>query len=441
MSLSQSSNNKYTMTLELLPTEIQCQILKSTQNLKTLNTLIRASAQYFSVFWASRESIISHVAWNSITPTVVPIALQALELRDQRLILSHRNQDPNFAAQHQQQRTTMTSMTFGGPDDIPFRTWQRLISFHRIVDSFILGFASSRLVALENSIQLQSAQSPLPSLQESDDHPEQKGKLYISQVEYARLGRAFYRLDLFAGVAYDIDTRNMNFNETYTAILERSVPFLESLPVWELDELLCVRSYIFEGLKNFLNQFDDDLMEVFLNTAPLIDWQAENSDVIEPVNKVLAILFSDKGYRLLQEPWLEMCLGRGLESLSKLLLPSSSSSETKFEDNFFLLRTDGFLPYSEAYHAIGQLPSLFMGDTLNMLRVCSKWWLADGETNPTDVDERRFFQFSSCEDNELRNQTKPGLGQWTITFLELQEHGPEEIITLQNAGGTQSGIM
>lgn len=394
MSLSPSSSKKYTTTLELLPTEIQCHILKCTQNLKTLNTLIRASPQYFSVFRASRESIISHVAWNSITPTVVPMALHALEQRDQRVIWSERISD-----EQQQQSTSTTSMTFRGPDDIPFRTWERLISFHRIVDSFILDFSSSRLVALENSIQLQSAQSsPVSSSQESDDDPEQE-KLYISQIEYARLGRAFYRLDLFAGVFYDIDTTNMTFNETYNTLLERSVPFLETLPGWELDELLCVRSYIFEGLKNFLNQFEDEFMEIFLEKNHHIDWPAENTNTIDLENDKRAILFSDKGYRFLQEPWLEKCLGRGLKNLARMILPSSSAST--FERKFFLLGADRFLPYSEAYHATGQLPSVFMSDALNMLRVCSKWWLEDGETNPTDEDERRFFQFSFRENNDI----------------------------------------
>lgn len=403
MSPSQSSGRS--TTLELLPTELQCQILKSTQNLKTLYILIRASAQYFSVFRNSRESIISHVAWNSITPTVVPFALHALEQRDQRVIWRSGTSDRAFASREQQQ----TRMTLRGPDDIPFKTWERLISFHCIVDSFISDFASSRLVALESSIQFQQpSQPPLPSLQVLDI---EKGRLGLSQIEYARLPRAFYRLDLFANIFYDIDIRNMNYNQTYSAFLERSVPFLEGLRGWELDELLCVRCYIFEGLKNFLNQFDDKFMEAFLEMAPRIDWPAANT--IDPETDKRAILLSDKGYRLLQEPWLEKCLGRGLKNLSRLIFPSSSSSSSSsadtFRDDFFLLGADRFLPYTEAFHAPVQQPSIFMSDALNTIRLCSKWWLAAGdeeETNATGEDEdegkeRPFFQFRFRQNNDI----------------------------------------
>lgn len=292
--MTPSQSSKQSGTLELLPTELQCQILKSTPNLKTLHALIRASAQYFSVFKASRESIISHVAWNNITPTVVPIALHALAQRDQRIVWRYPTSDTFLASKVQRQKT---KMTFRGPGEIPFKTWKRLISFHHIVNSFISSFASSRLVALENSIQLQISLSPLPSLQGSD--PE-KAMLDLSQIEYARLARAFYHLDLFSNLFYDIDSRNMNYNQTCIAFLDRSVLFLESLPGWEVDELLCVRSYIFEGLKKFMNQFDDEFMEAFLEKAPHIDWPVANT--MGPETDKRAILFSDKGYCLLQEP-------------------------------------------------------------------------------------------------------------------------------------------
>ena len=421
MSPSQSSNNNKSTTLELLPNELQCQILKSTQNLKILHNLIRASAQYLSVFRASRESIISHVAWNSITPTVVPIALHALEQRDQRIVWRSRTSG-TFSASHEwqqqqkqqekQQQQKTTTMTFKGPDDIPFKTWERLISFHRIVDSFITDFACSRLAALENSFELQSCQSPLASPPKEFD-PED-AMLDLSQVEYGRLARAFYRLDLFANLFYDIDTRNMTYNQTYIAFSDRSVPFMKSLRGWEVDELLCVRSYIFEGLKNFLNQFEDEFMETFLEKAPRIDWPV--ADTIDLENDKRAILFSEKGYRLLQEPWLEKCLARGLTNLSRMLFPSSSSSSpspssaaTTFRDDFILLGADRFLPFSEYFHAPGQPPSVFMSDALNMIQVCSKWWLEDEETNPLrdededeDEDKRpRFYEFRFRRNNDI----------------------------------------
>lgn len=136
--------------LELLPTELQIQILEKIPSMKVLRNLLHASPRYFHVYRTSRKPILSHVAWNQITPAILPIALNALERRDHSKFRS--NDTGLFESQK----------NIREPHGIPFKTWERLLRFHEIVESFISNFSSSRLVALENCIYPET-QSSLPN--------------------------------------------------------------------------------------------------------------------------------------------------------------------------------------------------------------------------------------------------------------------------------------
>ncbi len=118
--------------------------------MKALRALLRASPRCSQVYRTCREMVLSHVAWNHNTPAVVPIALDALEMRENR--------------KYQRDRTEpfLSQKTLKEPHEIPLSIWGRLLCFHEIVDFFISGFTNSRLVALEDSIHPQS-QTSLPS--------------------------------------------------------------------------------------------------------------------------------------------------------------------------------------------------------------------------------------------------------------------------------------
>lgn len=238
ISLNQS---KKSIHLEFLPPEIQCQILKSIPNMKALQALLRASPRYFQVHKTSPRAFLSHVAWNQISPDVVPIALKALERRD--------NSTPPFASQRKVK----------GPHEIPYEIWKRLLCLHEMVESLISGFTSSPLVALETSIHPQT---------QSLSHESSSPELNLSHVEYARLARAFYHLDLYENLFHGLGTSALSQN--FYQIPERATIFLQRLQDWELEELLCVRSYMIERVKDFLNKFGDDFMESFLKDKPFI---------------------------------------------------------------------------------------------------------------------------------------------------------------------------
>lgn len=312
MSLHYSDNSTY---LERLPPELQCQILKNLPDMKSLHALLRASPRYFQVYRASQGTILSHVGWNHISPAIVPIALQALRQRNGNLRGSNRI------------RPFPPQTTLKEPNEISFKIWKKLLRFHVIVENFISKFTSSRLVPLENSFHLQT-KSSLP-------HEASGRRLSLSQLEYARLARAFYNLDLYGNSSDDNDI----------------VPcFLHRLQDWELEELLCVRSFLMERLKDFLNKFDDDFMEAFLKDMPHIIWPPEKT----PVWFSEIGLLSNRGRPWLQDSWIEGYLTRGLKTLSAIFSTDTLPDKFRVFEN---RRRIGYLT-TQAYifQALNDIP-------------------------------------------------------------------------------------
>lgn len=67
------------ISFDLLPPEIQFELLKQVVDIKTLRALLHACPRYLEVYRKSKAAILLHVTWNHITPAVVPIAVDALE--------------------------------------------------------------------------------------------------------------------------------------------------------------------------------------------------------------------------------------------------------------------------------------------------------------------------------------------------------------------------
>ena len=298
-SLNESDKSTH---LELLPAELKCQILTNIPNMKALRAFLSASPRYFQVYRTCREVVLSHVAWNHITPTVVPMALDALDRRDKR-----KNGLCCFE-QYTRKRTLKQ------PHEIPLETWETLLRFHRIVDSLIFNFTSSRLVALENAIILPQSQTS-----SSDESPGRH--LNLSQLEYARLARAFYHLELYT---YGIYPSDLPVPQMLTMMQAKT--FLQSLQGWELEELLCVRSYMIERLIDFLNKFAEDFMKAYLKDKPCIRWPSQNG--LELNWRAHLFVYGDN----IQSEWIESSLVRGLEYLWAIL------SKDKLPDKFNALQ-------------------------------------------------------------------------------------------------------
>lgn len=262
--------------------------------MKALRALLRASPRYFQVYRTCREMVLSHVAWNQITPAVVPIALDALEQRENKKYLRDRTELFSSQRRHKE------------PHEIPINIWNKLLRFHDIVDTFISGFTNSRLVALENAVDLQS-QTALPS-------KPLNARLSLSQLEYSRLARAFYNMDLYSTLFYDLVI--IPWPVFFAESSGRVKSFLQSLRDWEYEEYLCVRSYMVETLVDFLNKFENDFMEAYRKDRPEIIWPSRIDNDLHPGLHDTVFLY-EKDW--MKGEWIERTLTRGLETLSAII--------------------------------------------------------------------------------------------------------------------------
>lgn len=142
-------------------------------------------------------------------------------------------------------------------------------------------------------------------------HESSAKRLSLSQLEYARLARAFYNLNRYGNPSYEDDGDDWS-------------NFLNKLRDWELEELLCVRSFLIERLIGYLNEFDNDFMEAFSKDMPHITWPPKKFAIWNSEIGFLCPL----GYDALQRPWIERCLTRQFPTLSAMF--STNTLQGKF---------------------------------------------------------------------------------------------------------------
>ncbi|KAL2219440.1 hypothetical protein M432DRAFT_353647 [Thermoascus aurantiacus ATCC 26904] len=315
-------------SLEILPPEIQCHILKQIPDITTLHALLRASPRYFQVYRVFQAVVLSHVTRNQITPALLPLALDALEWRRCR-------ESPRDCAAVLAFLQNFRQKTPSQPRKLSLEISKELLRFHNnVVEFFISDFARNRLAVVDNYLH-----SRIPSESLTTSACETCAPI-LSHTEHFRLARAFYYLELYGNLCYHTppwDDDNIPYLE--------QLRFFDRLREWELEEFMCVQHYMFEKLSDYLNRVEDDCMQDFLEDEPYViepfgpnsRWERED------------IFFSDLSQGRSQESWLEGCLTRGLRRLKTMLTADT-----------FEARLDAFgpihLPDTTLTHVLWQLP-------------------------------------------------------------------------------------
>ena len=191
--------------------------------------------------------------------------------------------------------------------DLTHKTAKQLLTLQNIIDYFIDTFSGDRLTKIPK---LTSSTNERKGVQEHVD-PDPKRAPDLSPTERCRLTRAFLHLELYGHLFLEFQ----GFGHEDFARVNMSL-FLSSLPRWEIEELLCVRTFLVEKLDLYLKQVEDDFIERF---------QEEEPHFIEPDQynnrwKTKDRFFSDHFQSTMQKLWLEGCLTRGLGTLRKMLM-------------------------------------------------------------------------------------------------------------------------
>ena len=308
MSSITASPQKSCCALESLPAEIQAHILRSLQDIKILHSLLRASPRFLQVYHTARENIVSNIVCNQITPTILPLAINVLQ---QSYLRSHRRSRSKvlkFLETFKQSSSALSCSQFS------LQTSKKLLETHAVVEYFVDSFIIDRLTRLSKYLpQIK------PLLAES------RALVSIPGIEYQRLTRALYHLELYGILFYDLE-----FADDVITVEEQASLFLAKLPDWELEEFLCVREYQLDGLSNYLNQVEEDFLQDYINDGPPLGIANSAYDMRFNNDPDYWYFFSMDGETAgIQYRWMEGSLTRGLNALQAIL---QSNTVTERED-------------------------------------------------------------------------------------------------------------
>ena len=296
---------KTSPSLDLLPPEIISLILQNVRHIKDLWALLHASPRLYQVFRTFREPIVVHVTRNQITPTILPFALRAYDLR-LRETQQHRQRHDSTAGkipdEHQMNRIQEST-------ELSIQTAKPLLKFHHIVESFIAGFSEHCVQYVEAYL------SKSPKVYKVTRSTKNRSFISCSESEYARLARAFYNLDILGSIVQGSDpTSDADTNRDSQP--KQVYRFLLRCKYWELEELLCVRCYFLDRIGTYLDKVEDDHMQDFLENKPytkLSDYIWNDDDWY----------FSIYHHGKSRDDWLKRCHYRGLEALVVMLSAST----------------------------------------------------------------------------------------------------------------------
>ena len=246
---SDSSFTPSRASLESLPVEIQSAILLNIQDIVSLRNLTRASPEYHNAYLSQRLQVLNRILFNSIYPDVLYDALFAISSRK---TLTNDLKDrvtrvKTFLSEYNDSRGTWTS-----PEHVDLESACKLTQLQIRVQH-----------ATEDLCQTALSSNPF-----SGNQAEDWGQL--SSNECRRVYRAFYRFEMFCNLFRnwknspdDQDLSDaVSVSDDSTSELdsmEKSSRFLSLFKPWEVEELACVRDFLWNYYRRMLLKFEPEI--------------------------------------------------------------------------------------------------------------------------------------------------------------------------------------
>lgn len=236
--------------LEGLPFEIQSAVLLNIRDIASLKNLIHASPTCHSAYLSQRHAILKRVLFNSIPPDVLYDAFSAIA--SSRTLTSNVEDRvarvKAFLSEYNENRDTWTS-----PEHLDLDIVSRLARLHNQVQH-----------ATKDLCQLAVSSHPFGNQAEQCE--------LLSVNESRRFYRAFYRFEIFCTLFRNwknpsddeslSDASLEDEDSTYEIdSMEKSSRFLSLFSPWEVEELACVRDYLYNYYRRMLLKYEPDLRE------------------------------------------------------------------------------------------------------------------------------------------------------------------------------------
>lgn len=202
-------------------------------------------------------------------------------------------------------------------------------------------------------------------------------------MERVRLARVFYHLELYGNLFDDPEVPT----EAITSH-EQAHLFWERLEGWEVEELLCVRTYLFEKSIPYLDEAEEVFLQDYIDMGPP---SPKSFHAFDPIwDNDEGWFFSNDGPHI-QEEWLDRCPSRGLQALKVMFnaqspddklnsLGSTHIPRTTIHDALKALPIPGREAWLERYDDIGDQ------DSIENHNIAWRWLLKAGHVPRQSID-------------------------------------------------------
>ena len=315
--------------LELLPPEIQLQILVNANTPNDLHALIQASPRLYQLYSLNKDFALSAVACRNIHSAVITDALIFAKISQFEKPLS---------------RNTIIEVLETYPSRLPeepVMTTPMSVTLCQLASNmsfFIQDYARNTLPIMEGlGRSLDFHVSPSYPAEASASFSK------LSNSETGRLQRAFCRFEiyrtLFGRCSSEIDhnTRQCADQPSLRAAEQRSM-FLERFPDFQVNEINCVRDYLYRRLRGICSQLEDKAA----STLPPETFMFDRDGDYESEEWASGVwLFTESG-KYYQTQHIEHLMSLGLGYVRRIF--ESTGEEQK---NLFIRHSDAIISHLE----------------------------------------------------------------------------------------------
>ncbi|PGH11567.1 hypothetical protein AJ79_04825 [Helicocarpus griseus UAMH5409] len=225
-----SLSDRAPATLEHLPTEIKIEILCHLPDLSSLRTLVNASPDFHSVYRFDRRQILRRLLTRTTPlPNLVEVAsIPALRRRVDYDLLKQKGDpgSPGFAKGFLNMYDELRGFCRSANDDAARKG--DVDQGRSISENFAL--SCLKINPFTGKGYTHGADGHASNIECGG------GILPLSETEKYRIHRALYRLEMLGAIYTLWKVRDPNYY----------IAFLKSLPPWEMEEIHCVRNYMYQ---------------------------------------------------------------------------------------------------------------------------------------------------------------------------------------------------
>ncbi|CAD6567892.1 MAG: hypothetical protein ASARMPRED_001179 [Alectoria sarmentosa] len=394
-----------TSALESLAPELQLQILVNADTPDDLHALIQASSRLYQVYLLNKEAVLSGVACRQFHPAVISDALFFAKISQLEQPLP-RDTVIELCKSYPGERHEETT--------IPIPMSVALCKLASNVRFFIEDYARNTLPIMEGL----GRSLDLDVLTEYG--PETFVYSKPSETEIGRLQRAFCRFEIYRHLfarcssVLDHDLQGCSMDPSLTPAKQASL-FLEKFPDFQVEEITCIRDYIFRRLRGICSRLEDKAVDT-LPPETLIFDHYDDVERAEWASGVWLFTSSGKAY---QNDHLEHLMSLGLSYLRRIF----ESTGEEHQDLFIRFIYPGLIRHLEkrfittAIEALGRNPA--RGDTPLLAKTDPPFQYEVRTDVELDIPDAWQWAHPRAPPLMLNEGAYKGLRDWGYVFWDL----------------------